>query len=368
MLKVPPEMKSALDNLVSMLNRQETISGVALFGSWSRRDATASSDVDLLVVHTQNLKYEYVTRFEFERFLVDLDYIPASWLSDSMLPEIDQKIFEANVLYDREGVLNRAKEWMSKAYQTPERVGMRTEAHLISSDTFLSRATSARARRDLQSTKVFSIIAVEQILRILLEVSLLPFSNTRFVEALKKATGKTGMESLYDGYFELAGLSKVNDKVVAEKISLFRDAFEVLLKLMKERSQIVDSLHPQVKRALQYYGNEDFLKGVISRSKALVDEKKHVEAFRYTSSTLECMLENYAWLKAKSEGTRPDSATLFLTLRRTGDSDPVYRKAAAFLNLDFLTEKEADNSLAYARKAILSIREARKDLVKRYVK
>ena len=80
------------------------------------------------------------------------------------------------------------------------------------------------------------------------------------------------------------------------------------------------------------------------------------------------MLENYAWMRAKSEGIRPDSATLFLTLKRTGESDEIYKKSTTILNLDALTDREVDDSITYARRVILTIRKARKNLIKRYVK
>jgi len=368
MFKLPQGMKDSLDRLVDMLSRQEIISGIALFGSWSRGEAITSSDVDLLVAHTQNLKYEYLNRFEFESLLIDLNYIPTSWLSVSIPPEVDQKIFESRILLDKDGVLSKVKEWMLKTYRTPGRIDIRTEEHIISADTYLSRATSARARRDLQSARVFSVIAVEQILRILLEVSLLPYSNSGFIKALKEATSRMGMEPLFDGYLTFAELSKINRRGVSDKIALLRGVFERLVEFVKGNLEVLDALHPQVKRALLYYGNEAFLKGVISRSNALLEEERYGEALHYAESTLVNMLENYAWMRAKSEGMRPDSATLFLTLKRTGESDEIYKKSTTILNLDALTDREVDDSITYARRVILTIRKARKNLIKRYVK
>ena len=50
MVKLPKRIRDILDLLVSDLKSRESISGVGLFGSWSRGDAVLSSDIDLLVV------------------------------------------------------------------------------------------------------------------------------------------------------------------------------------------------------------------------------------------------------------------------------------------------------------------------------
>ncbi|MFB0504680.1 MAG: nucleotidyltransferase domain-containing protein, partial [Candidatus Bathyarchaeia archaeon] len=76
MAKLPDAMQSTLDSLVEDLKSQEAITGVALFGSWSRGDAVESSDVDLLIVDKRDFEYEYTERIELDNLLIDLNYVP----------------------------------------------------------------------------------------------------------------------------------------------------------------------------------------------------------------------------------------------------------------------------------------------------
>ena len=138
----------------------------------------------------RDLNYEYVERIEFEGLLIDLNYIPKKWITGVVPPEIDQKLYEINVLYDRDWSLTNTKERMSKSFRRPERVDVRTETHLLESDTYLSRASSAYAREDFQSALIFAGMGMEFISKILMEVNLLPISNSRFMEALQKSAEK----------------------------------------------------------------------------------------------------------------------------------------------------------------------------------
>nr|NIR87680.1 nucleotidyltransferase domain-containing protein [Candidatus Bathyarchaeota archaeon] len=92
--RLPDKLRLVLERIVRSLSRRETVSGVGLFGSWSRGDAAVSSDVDLLVVDGRDFKYEYVARVEYDDFLVDLNYIPKKWVRSSVPPELDQKLYE----------------------------------------------------------------------------------------------------------------------------------------------------------------------------------------------------------------------------------------------------------------------------------
>ena len=139
-------IRSALQRLVHNLSKQEATSGVGLFGSWSRGDASPQSDVDLLVVEKPGSIYERVERIVLNDLFIDLDYLPRKWVSLSLPPEIDQKLFETLVLYDRDWSLTNAKDWMHRTFHNPERMNIRCEMHLVDADIYTSRASSALAR------------------------------------------------------------------------------------------------------------------------------------------------------------------------------------------------------------------------------
>ena len=61
--------------------------GVGLFGSQSRSDAVAESDVDVLVVEKQGSLHERVERVEIDGLFIDLNYVPQKWVSLLLPPE-----------------------------------------------------------------------------------------------------------------------------------------------------------------------------------------------------------------------------------------------------------------------------------------
>jgi len=128
------------------------------------------------------LTYEYVERVQIGGFFIDLDHVLKQWIHGAVPPEIDQKLYEMQILYDRDWSLTNTKLLMAKSYGSCERVDIRTEAHVVESDIYLTRATSAFSRQDFRSSCLFATVALENILRVLVEIALQPFSNSRFME------------------------------------------------------------------------------------------------------------------------------------------------------------------------------------------
>ena len=143
MIKLPEKIRRMLEKFVKEMRVKENVYGIGLFGSWSRGDATPSSDIDLLMLDERNSNYEYTERIEISGLLIDLDYIPKRWIHGPIPPEIDQKLYELQILYDRDWSLTNAKLLTVKSYSSLERVEIRTKMHIIESDVYLSRATSA---------------------------------------------------------------------------------------------------------------------------------------------------------------------------------------------------------------------------------
>ena len=193
MTRLPENIRSTLERLVRKLRKQEIVSGVGLFGSWSRGDADPTSDVDLLIIDERNFNYEYVDRLEPDGLLIDLNYIPKKWITGPVPPEIDQRLHELHILYDRDWSLANAQQWMSKAYRKPERVDVRTESYVVESDIYMSRAASAHARGDFQSAFIFAGIGMELMLKTLIELNSLSISNSRFIRALGESAEKLEM-------------------------------------------------------------------------------------------------------------------------------------------------------------------------------
>jgi predicted nucleotidyltransferase len=368
MMELPEKVRRTLEKLAKELMVREEVYGLGLFGSWSRGDATTSSDVDLIIVSSGNFEDEYVERIALNGLLIDLDFIPKRWIHGPTPPELDQKLYEAQILYDRDWSLANAKLWMTKSYSSPERVEIRTEAHIIESDIYLSRATSALSKGDLQSAKFFAPAAMENTLKVLMEIALEPFSNSRFIEKVEASTRKLGMPRLFKEYLEIAELDKLDGGIVEEKLKLFRKVWDEISLTIKQNPKALEKAHFKVKTKLKYYLNPAFIHGAIQRTTALMASKNFAEAAHYLNSIFLPMVENYAWLKSSMEKLNIDHTCLIGSLESLEKKNPKnYQNMINFLNLGYVEKQEATETIEKVRRHMLEIRSERKLLIKNHI-
>lgn len=367
MADLPEKIRGVLERLVANLKGKENVSGVGLFGSWSRGDAVPSSDVDVLIVDEGNIDYEYVKRVESRGLLIDLDHVPKRWLLGVFPPELDQKIYESQILYDRDWTLTDMKGWMIKAYHDPERVNIRMESHMVEADIYLSRATSAHSREDHQSAQIFAGKAAETILKILIEACRLPVSNSRLIQAIERASEKLEMLPIYAEYLAVARLHGLEREDSEKKLSLFKKVWDEIAFFAKKHRDALETSHFRVKTKLKYYLSPSFMQGLILRSRALMDAQTHAEACHYVLNTLLDLIENYAWLKSKVEGARLDHTTLMRALKNISQENPniIYEKAAEAFQVKDANQQETRQKIQQAKHIILTIRRQRRKLIER---
>jgi predicted nucleotidyltransferase len=262
---LPEKVRRTLEKVVAEMRVTENVYGIALFGSWSRGDAATSSDVDLLILDRGNFNHEYVERIEIGGLFIDLDHVPKRWIHGVIPPEIDQKLYEMQILYDRDWSLNNTKLLMFKSYGSPERVDIRTETHVVESDIYLSRATSAFSREDFRSAYLFAAVALENILKVLVEIALEAFSNSRFVERVEVSAAKMGMQDMFNEYLDITGLNKTDNVIVKDKLKLFKVNWDEMKATTEQNLQALESSHFKVKTKLSYYLNPALLQGVVMR-------------------------------------------------------------------------------------------------------
>jgi predicted nucleotidyltransferase len=338
--------------------------GVGLFGSQSRSDAVAESDIDVLVVERQGALHERVERVETDGLFIDLNYVPQKWVSLSLPPEIDQKLLETLVLYDRDWSLTNAKDWVRRSYRNPERIGIHCDMHLVDADVYLSRASSALARGDFQSACVFASLGLEFGLKIVVEACSLPYSSSRFVHVLRESTQKLGCKQFFDAFIHVSGLTSASHSDAVRSLEAFQIVWDYVESLMQEQASTLDYLHYRIRNQLGYYGNPAFLKGMTARTQAIINSGEAQEACNYVKRTLVDLLENYAWLAASLEGVRLDHSLLFKSLKTLKEIPPkLCENAVAAFNLQALTRKEAEDTVELARDTVLEVRRAKNGLL-----
>jgi predicted nucleotidyltransferase len=116
MKRLPEKIRGTLEKIVKEMKGEENTYGVGLFGSWSRGDAVESSDIDLLVIQKGSFNTEFVERSEVNGILIDWDHIPKEWIPNRAPPRLDQKIYEMQILYDKDWSLTNKKLMMTKTY------------------------------------------------------------------------------------------------------------------------------------------------------------------------------------------------------------------------------------------------------------
>lgn len=362
---LPEKVRKTLEKVVAEMRVTENVYGIGLFGSWSRGDAATSSDVDLLILDKGDFNYEYVERTETGGLLIDLDHIPKRWVHGSIPPEIDQKLYEMQILYDRDWSLNNTKLLMVKFYGSPERVDIRTEAHVIESDIYLSRATSAFSRGDFRSAYLFATVALENILKVLVEIALEPFSNSRFIEKFEVSAAKMGMGNVFNEYLEITELNKADNVIAKDKMKLFKVIWDEMKATTEQNLQTLKSSHFKVKTKLNYYLDSAFLQGVMMRTNSLIGSDKAIEASHYLNGIFLDIVENYVWLKSSSEKVKVDYTTLMRSLESLEpENSKNYDYMLKLLNLSEVDKFNAAKAIEKTRKTTLKIRNERKVLIK----
>ncbi|MBS7646881.1 nucleotidyltransferase domain-containing protein [Candidatus Bathyarchaeota archaeon] len=369
MIKLPEKIRRTLEKIVKEMTVKENVYGLGMFGSWSRGDSTSTSDVDLLILTKSSIPDECVERVVVNDIMVDLDFIPMQWVQGLLPPELDQKIFETQILYDRDWTLANVKMLMAKSYGSPERVEIRTDAHAVEADIHLSRATSALSKKDFLSAHLFASTAIENILKIPLEITLQPISNSRFIENAEIATEKLGLKEIFTNYMETLKLDMADRVLAEEKLKLFKALWDEMSHLVKQNAQTIERAHFKIKTSLRYYFNPVFMQGTVLRTTSIINAKNFAESVHYLNNVFLNMLENYAWLKSVVERQQVDYTTLIRSMENLEKTSPRnYQSIVKFLGLNDTDEAKVKKIIEKAKRDIVKLRREKKHLIKTHIK
>jgi len=363
MAQLPENIRGPLEKFVRRLSASETVSGVGMFGSWSRGDATSNSDLDLLIIDKRDFSCEYVDRINLKGVMVDLNYVPRKWLTGLFPLEVDQKLYETYVLYDRDWSLTNTKDWLSRVYRKPSRVDLRTETYVVESDVLLSKAFSAYQRGDFGSACVFAGMAVESMVKTFMEISFAPISNSHFIEALEESANKLGMLHISTGFLTVTRLSGVNRDDAERRLKLFEEFWNDFSSCIREHSSEVDSLHFRIKTRLKYCGNPDFLRGAIDRTREMIDRERYVEASHYLLSIISDMIETFVPFISVVKKTKFSEATFLSWLRSLEESAQMCENVVEAFDLGDVDRREASGLLRFAKGLICDVRGRRKSMI-----
>lgn len=366
-IKLPEHLRKTLERTVNRLKMRDDVCGIGLFGSWSRGEAEGSSDVDLLVLSRENLKCEHIERFETADVFIDLDYIPKALFSGVIPLGLDQKLNEMQILYDRDWCLTNIKLLMTKCYSSVERTALRNERHILDSDIYLSRATSAFSRGDYRSASLFSVSSIEAALNVLVEIACLNFSNSHYVERLGESCTILDERELFDQFLSVSGKSDAEETAVKRRMKQFREIFDEMRSAVTRSQRWLEKCHPTTRAQLAYYMNPSFVRGALSRTNSMVEAGDYVEVQHYLRTIFLDALESYLAFRGMVERVAVDFAMMMHSLEVLMRKSP--RESSLILEFLDLTKDDkvsAAETIEKSRGVIMTVRKQRKVLIKNH--
>ena len=353
---LPEKIRKALPKIVRELHSQNTVSSMGLYGSWSRGDAVPASDLDILVVDRSDQEMEHVERMEIDGIPVDYNHVPRKWLVEALPPFLDQKLFETNVFFDSDWSLTVAKNWIQKLYRNKGRIEIRTNNFLLDSETYLSRVSSALARKDYESASLFIPFSVEPLAKIFLEIVGLPFSSSRLLRNFRLATEMLRKPSLFTSFLKLSNIQRCGKEDARTALGLLRKSHDVLSKEILGNEDLLRNLHRSSRASIQYHSDPRFMSGVAARVEAMIDSGETEEALLYCRRLLTYFFEDQGILVSAKEGTKIDYSVLTRQLKGVGEeANSMYEIAQESFGLKAIDPETVRENVKFARDMIRSL-------------
>lgn len=363
----PKGIRPTIDKFVEALAKQATVMSAGLFGSWARYEASGASDLDILVVDRSDVDFEFHELYEYKEILVDVNRIPWRWVGEVVIPEIDHRLHEVLILYDPSGLLKRAKDFVEGTYRTKGRVEVRTEVYLTNADMYMSRASSAMTRGDLETASLFADLSLETVSHVLMDIAGLPITRGAFIWNLRRACEKLETMDIYKGVVSIARLSGLEKEDVWGRLDRFEDVWRWISDYMGDNGDVVNSLHDRLKRDTRYLTDPSMLRGILIRTREMLDGNNFVEAAMYMRAWLLPLLENYAWIISAKRGSKFDYTSLFKTMKEYEGAVKIHDGAAEVFNLKNVERNAVRRATDTARSVIADVRMARRGIIEKFV-
>ena len=362
----PGVIRSSFEGFVEELAGEPRVVAIGLIGSWARGDASDASDFDLLVVERSGLNYEFNEMVERGGLRIDVNRVPWSWVGAPVSPALDHRLHEAVLLHDPDGVLDWAREFVGRNYRTPGRVDVRTEGYLVTAEMYLSRASSAATRGDLETASLFAGMCWVPVAHVLMDIAGVPVTRRDLVWGLHRACGRLGAGEVLDWFFSGSGVSALDLAGVRGGVGLFEGVWGMVSELLEGEGEAVGRLHGKLRGEIGYLTGRLFLRGVLGRVGEMLEAGHFVGASAYMRGWLVPLLEGYAWVLSSGVGEKYDYTSLFRTMGEHGAS--VIRDGAlGVFGLEGVGEGAVLGEIDGARRVVGGVRLDRRRLVGGFV-
>jgi len=363
MVELPQGISSIISRFVMDLAKQTTVSSIGLFGSRSRYDASPTSDYDVLVIDSRRFDYELNERVEYDGAIMDITRIPKEWVDEVVSPGVDHMLHETVILYDPNGMLKRARDWVEANYRTPGRVEIRTEQYLTLADTYLSRASAAMVREDLETAALFSDVSLNPIAHVIMEVADFPITRSAFIWNLRRACEKIDMIGIYKVFINNRRLGGLDKADVLSHLEKFEGLWRGISQYMRDNREIIEGLHDRLRDEINYLTDPTMLRGLFARAEEMVNQNNFIEAANYMRGWLQPLIEDYAWLIAAKQGNKLDYTSLIRTIRLYEGPGGIYDNAAEIFNIKNIEANAVQQEIETVRSIIAHTRKKRREMI-----
>jgi hypothetical protein len=359
-------IRSAFGGFVDEVSSEPRVVAVGLIGSWARGDASDASDFDLMVVERSGLGYEFDEAVEWEGLSLDVNRVPWSWVGAPVSPVVDHRLHEVVVLRDPDGVLDWAMGFVGRNYRAPGRIEVRSDGYLAAAEMYLSRASSAASRGDLETASLFAGVCWVPVAHVLMDIAGLPVTRRDLVWGLHRACGRLGAGEVYDWFVSGSGVSGLDAAWVREGVGLFEGVWGGVSEFVGGEGEAVGRLHDQLRREIEYLTDGLVLRGILGRVGEMLGMNHYVGAAMYMRGWLLPLLEGYAWVLSSGVGEKYDYTSLFRTMGEHGSAD-ILEGALAVFGLGDVREGLVLGEIDGARRVVGDVRLDRRRLIEGFV-
>lgn len=355
---LPGGVRESLGGVVEGLGGEPGVVAVGLVD----QGVSTSGVFDFLVVAREGPGFEFHEMLDVGDFLVDLDWVPYEWVGAPVSPVVDHRLQGAVVLHDPEGVLGWAVAFVGKNYRSPGRVDVRADGCLARAEMFLSRASAAASRGDLETAELFSGFCWEPVARLVMDVAGVPAWRGDLAWGFRRACLRLGADAVWGWFVSRSGVSGLDLAGVERCVGMFEDVWFGVSDFLAGEGEAVRVLHGRLSREIGYLTGGLLLRRVLGRLEELVDSCDPLGATLYMRGWLLPLLEGYAWVLSSGVEEKYDYVSLFRVLRELGEPS-VLEGALEVFGVSGLGEGAVLGEIDAARGVVGGLRADRRGLL-----
>jgi hypothetical protein len=363
----PRGVRDIVDEFVGDVSERGTVVAVGLLGDLFF-EASGAEAIDVLIVGRSGRGFESHELVERGGFLLDLNTVPWGWVEGVVKPEVDHRLRRTRVVYDPTGVLERAREFVLGSYRSAGRVEIRTEGGLSTAEMYLSRASSAVNRGDLETALIYADAGLEHAGSVLMDVAGVPLVQEEFVWGLRSACEALEVMGFCGDFLGAARLSALGRREATECLEWFKGAWRGISEYVNGRRGVVAGLHEMLVGELMYLISPALLDLVVSRAGRMIDWGGFADAVVCLRGWLRRLLECYGWVVSAGRGDKFDYTSLFWTVGGVEGGERVYDDAVGVFGLWDQDRGGVEGSVEGARSLVSWVRSARRGLIEEFVR